>query len=99
MRVVFMGTPDFSLECLSALAGSGREVAAVVTQPDRPKGRGGALQPPPVKLLALEKGIPVLQPEDVNREAAAIARLSPDFIVTAAFGQLLSKKILEIPRF
>ncbi|MFH1538855.1 MAG: methionyl-tRNA formyltransferase [bacterium] len=97
MKIVFMGTPDFSLECLSALVGGGCEVAAVVTQPDRPKGRGGELQAPPVKLLAIEKSIPVMQPEDVNREAGAIAGLAPDCIVTVAYGQLLSKEILEIP--
>lgn len=98
MKIVLMGTPDFSLPCLSALVGSAHEVAGVVTQPDRPKGRGKALQAPPVKRLAIENDIPVFQPEDINKEVRVISDLAPDCIVTVAYGQLLSKEILEIPR-
>lgn len=101
MRVVFMGTPDFAVGVLLALADSKHEVAAVVTQPDKPKGRGKNMQFPPVKEKAIEYGIPVYQPVRVKEPefVDTLSRLSPDVIVVAAFGQLLSKDILELPKY
>ncbi len=100
MRVVFMGTPDFAVPILRAVAGAGHEVIGAVTQPDRPKGRGKAVLMTPVKEMALSLGIPVYQPERVKEEgfAETLRKLSPDVIVVAAFGQILPRGILEIPR-
>ncbi len=99
MRIVFMGTPDFAVPCLESMIGAGYEVAAVFTQPDRPKGRGNRLTPPPVKVCAEKHGIPVFQPEKIRRDGAEDLRaLAPDLCVTAAFGQILSQEILDIPR-
>lgn len=97
--VVFMGTPDFAAGILQALIDSGYDVTAVFTQPDRPKGRKGLLQMPPVKELALERGIPVYQPQKIRlpENAALIRQLHPDFIVAAAFGQIIPQEILDIP--
>jgi len=100
-RIVFMGTPDFAVPSLRALLQAGYGVKAVVTQPDRPKGRKRELVPPPVKLAALEHGIPVLQPEKL-RAPEAIAEVlahKPDLIVTAAYGQILPKAVLDAPRY
>lgn len=101
MKVVFMGTPDFAVPALEALAGSGHEVTLVVTQPDRPKGRSGKLVSSPVKACAEQYGIPVFQPERVKRPEAVevIEAEKPDVIVVAAYGQILSKKILDIPKY
>ena len=98
MRVVFMGTPDFAVPALEALI-SAHEVAAVVTQPDKPKGRGKAMQYPPVKEAALAAGIPVYQPARVRDEAFVeiLKEISPDVIVVAAFGQILPESILNLP--
>lgn len=101
MRLVFMGTPDFSVPALEALVGAGHDVLCAVTQPDRPKGRGNRETPPPVKVRASELGIPVEQPERV-RDAGFVARLramAPDCIVVVAFGQILPQDILDIPQF
>ena len=101
MRIVFMGTPDFSVPALEALAGAGHQVVAAVTQSDKPKGRGKAVQMTPVKEKALELGIPVYQPVKV-REPQFVEKLrsmEPDAIVVVAFGQILPKSILEIPRY
>jgi len=100
MRIVFMGTPDFAVPSLKLLLEQNYEVAAVVTQPDRPKGRKKTLTPPPVKEAALSLGLPVLQPERMRspEAVAAVAELSPDLIVTAAYGQILPKALLDIPR-
>lgn len=100
-RIVFMGTPDFSVPVLSTLIDDGYEVVGVVTQPDRPKGRKKVMTPPPVKEEALRRGIPVLQPEKVREEAETdkILALEPDLIVTAAFGQILPKKLLDYPKY
>src|SRR5574339_687006 len=98
-RIVFMGSPDFALPTLGALARA-YEVVVVFTQPDRASGRGRELKPPPVKLLARELGIPVIQPEKL-RQPEAMERLrvwAPDLIVVAAFGQILRKDVLELPR-
>ncbi len=101
MRIVFMGTPEFAVPSLEALAASGHEVAAVFTQPDKPQGRRMTLTPPPVKLAAAGKNIPVFQPKTLKapEEAARIASLKPDAIVVAAYGKILPKTILDLPRF
>ncbi len=101
MRIVFMGTPDFSVPALEALLEAGHEIAAVVTQPDKPKGRGGRVQMTPVKLKALEKNIPVYQPVKVKTPefTQLLRELAPEVIVVIAFGQILSKEILDIPPF
>jgi len=100
MRIVFMGTPSFAVPSLRALIEEGYQVVAVVSQPDRPKGRKKLLTPPPVKEAALELGIPVLQPERMRNEDAisALASYEPDLIVTAAYGQILPKAVLDLPQ-
>ena len=100
-RVIFMGTPDFAVPTLKALISHGHHVLAVVTQPDRPKGRGKKLTAPPVKELALEHGIEVLQPEKASNDlfCAEIKAKEPDLVVVVAFGQILKKKLLDIPRW
>lgn len=100
MRIVFWGTPDFALTVLLALLADRRQVVGVVTQPDRPAGRGRRLQAPAVKLAALERGIPVLQPEKpVGDEfVGALRRLAPDMSVVAAYGHILKREVLELPR-
>jgi len=99
MKLVFMGTPQFAVPSLEKLIQSGYYIAAVVTQPDRKSGRGHKVLPPPVKALAEDNGIPVLQFEKIKSPegVAALKALAPDMIVTAAFGQILSKEILDIP--
>ncbi len=102
MKIVFMGTPDFAVPALKALAESAKhEVSLVVTQPDRPRGRSGKPAPSDVKLCAEQYGIPVFQPEKVREEAAVerLRRENADIFVVAAFGQLLPKTILEMPHF
>ena len=98
MRIVFMGTPEFAVPTLRALCEHGYEVVGVFTQPDRPKGRGNKLTPSPVKEYALSQGIDVFQPEKIRRDGVDDLRaLAPDLCVTAAFGQILSQEILDIP--
>ncbi|HBR17715.1 MAG: methionyl-tRNA formyltransferase [Deltaproteobacteria bacterium RIFCSPLOWO2_12_FULL_43_16] len=94
-----MGTPEFAAPSLKTLIAAGEDVAAVVTQPDKPKGRGKHLSPPPVKELALKYNIPVLQPEKIRDEAFIniIQKLRPDIIVVIAYGKILPKAILDIP--
>ncbi len=93
-----MGTPAFSVPSLQALLDSDHTVVGVFTQPDRPKGRGGKVQMSPVKELALAHGIPVLQPLRIRRDGLAdLQALAPDLCVTAAFGQILSQEILDVP--
>ena len=101
MRIVFMGTPEFAVPSLKALIEAGYEVVGVVTQPDRPVGRKKTLTPPPVKVVALEHNIPVLQFERIRRPEGreALEALQPDLFVTAAFGQILSQKVLDIPKY
>lgn len=100
MRIVFMGTPEFSVASLEALIGGGYDVVGVVTQPDRPVGRSKKLSPPPVKVCAMQHNIPVMQFERIRRKEglAALQALDADLFVTAAFGQILSQKVLAIPR-
>ncbi len=95
-----MGTPDFAVPSLNALLDAGCDVVGVFCQPDRPKGRGHKLAACPVKEVAVKAGIPVFQPERIKREegVAALRALAPDLCVTAAFGQLLSQEILDIPK-
>ncbi|MBR6165514.1 MAG: methionyl-tRNA formyltransferase [Clostridia bacterium] len=99
MRIVFMGTPEFAVPSLKTLlAHDGAEVVGVFTQPDRPKGRGNQMTASPVKQAAAEAGIPVFQPERIRRDGVeALRDLHPDLCVTAAFGQILSQEILDIP--
>lgn len=102
MRIVFMGTPDFAVGSLQALCESGKhEILAVVTQPDRPKGRGNKLLQTPVKEYALAHGLTVYQPQKVKTPefVELLHELQPELIVVAAFGQFLSKEILELPKY
>lgn len=100
-KIIFMGTPDFSVPVLKRIMDEGYEVIAVVTQPDRPVGRKKVLTPPPVKVEAEKYGIPVYQSEKIRNEAdlAEILALKPDLVVTAAFGQILPNELLEAPKF
>jgi len=100
-RIIFMGTPDFSVPALEALAARDEfKIALVVTQPDRPKGRGKKLAPSPVKEKALELGLDVYQPEKLNTEEGIerLSALNPDYFVVVAFGQILSQAVLDIPK-
>ena len=99
MRVVFMGTPEFSVPILRALVENGYEVAGVFTQPDKPKGRGGKVQMTPVKEYALSQNIPVFQPLKIRKDGLDdLKSLAPDLCVTAAFGQILSQEVLDVPK-
>ena len=99
MNIIFMGTPDFAIPSLARLIASDNNIMGIVTQPDRPRGRGKKLQPPPVKTLALQHGLTVVQPEDVKEENFIqwLKTQNPDLIVVVAFGQILPPKILNIP--
>ncbi len=101
MRIVYMGTPDFAVNPLRALAEAGYEVVGVVTQPDKPKGRGKTMMPTPVKEEALKHGYPVYQPVKVREPEfmETLKALEPDIIVVAAFGQIIPGSILELPKF
>ena len=101
MKIIYMGTPDFAVAPLAALAENGYEVEAVITQPDKPKGRGKTMMPTPVKEEALKHGIPVLQPVKVRNPefVEELKNLAPDIIIVAAFGQIIPKSILDMPRF
>ncbi|HBX69729.1 MAG TPA: methionyl-tRNA formyltransferase [Chloroflexi bacterium] len=98
-KIVFMGSPDFSVPTLLSLA-ENFEIVGVITQPERPAGRGRKLTPPPVKILADELGIPTLQPQRLHKDPGAMAQLrawNPDLIVVAAFGQILKPEVLDLP--
>ena len=101
MKILFMGTPDFALFSLKALAASDNEIVGVVTQPDKPKGRGYALTPPPVKVFANDMGYPVYQPATLRGEefASLLEELSPDVIVVVAYGKILPKNVLDFPKY
>lgn len=102
MRIVYMGTPDFAVPALEALAKSGHEVVAAVTQPDKARDRGKKVQFTPVKTKALEYDIPVLQPEKVKQNEEfyrTLAELKPDLIVVAAYGKILPVSVLELPKY
>lgn len=104
MNIVFMGTPDFAVPCLKALIESDNTVQAVFTQPDKPKGRGYKLTPPPVKVVAMEHNIPVYQPqslkkgEDVEKSSEILNNLKPDLIVVVAYGKILPLSVLNVPK-
>ena len=100
LRVVFAGTPEFSVPCLEACRTSGAEVVAVYTQPDRPAGRGRKLTPSPVKQAALAAGVPVEQPESLKSQEArdTLAAYRPDLMVVVAYGLILPRKVLALPR-
>lgn len=98
MRIVFMGTPEYALTSLAALVDEGCQVVGVFTQPDRPRGRGGKVSFSPVKEYALKMGIPVYQPQRIRMDGLEdLQKLAPDLCVTAAFGQILSQQILDVP--
>ncbi len=103
ISIVFFGTPDIGLKSLEHFYNSDKfEVLAVVTQPDKPSGRGHKLTPSPIKQFALEKGIKVFQPKSIRKEPEiieALKELKPDFFVTFAFGQILSQEVLDIPKY
>lgn len=101
MKIIFMGTPDFAAASLEALIASRHEIQAVVTQPDKPKGRKGELTPSPVKVVAEEKGIKVYQPLKVRDEefVKTLRAYNPDVIVVVAFGQIIPLSILQMPKF
>ena len=101
MRIVFAGTPNFAVKALSHLHDSHHEIIAVYCQPDKPKGRGKVLTPCPVKLYALENNLEVIQPANFSNEQnlKKLTSLKPDLIVVAAYGQILTKEILEVPMF
>jgi methionyl-tRNA formyltransferase len=99
LDIVFMGTPDFSVPCLETLHRSRHRVVQVVSQPDRPRGRGRRVYPPPVKAAALKLGLPVIQPENIKTAEfiETLSRLHPDLMVVVAYGRILPKAVLEIP--
>ena len=105
MKIVFMGTPEFAVPCLRMLAESSHEVPAVFTQPDKPKGRGYKMIPTPVKSVAMEYNIPVYQPlslrkgDDAKQAFEILENISPDLIVVTAYGQILPKEILNLPKY
>ena len=101
MRVLFMGTPDFAVPTLKALCDNGYEVIGAVTQPDKPKGRGHHMTPPPVKAFAIENNIPVYQPLTLKGEefAAELHELDPEVIVVVAYGKILPVNVLEYPKY
>jgi methionyl-tRNA formyltransferase len=100
MRILFWGTPDFGVPSLRALQEEGHAVVAVVTQPDRPAGRGRDVRPGPIKQIAREEGIPVLQPDKPRGEEflAALRELEPELSVVAAYGEILTQEVLDLPR-
>jgi methionyl-tRNA formyltransferase len=99
MRILFMGTPDFAVPCLERLIQDGHEIVGVVTQPDKPKGRGHKLMPPPVKETALKNRIAVFQPQSLKNEGflPELKNLQPDLIVVVAYGKILPRYVLEFP--
>lgn len=101
MRILFMGTPDFAKVCFESLLTTDNEIVGVITQPDKPKGRGYTLMPPPVKVSALENNIPVYQPATLKDEAFAelLNELNPELIVVVAFGKILPKNVLDYPKY
>lgn len=101
MKVLFMGTPDFAVPCLKRLIDENYEIVGVITQPDKPKGRGYTLTPPPVKVCALENGFKVFQPETLKNEAlkSLLDELKPDIIIVVAYGKILPDYILNYPKF
>mgnify|MGYP002674634075 FL=1 len=98
LDIVFMGTPDFAKESLEAIYNAGHNIIAVVTNPDRPKGRGMKMIPSPVKEFAIEKSIPVLQPEKIREIKDTLEQINPDLFCVVAYGKILPQDILDIPK-
>ena len=101
MRILFMGTPDFAVPSLEALAAAGHQLVGAFSQPDKPKNRGMKLQPTPVKVCAQGLGVPVFQPAKLRDGTAleTIRQLDPELIVVAAYGRILPQEILDYPKF
>jgi len=101
VNIIFMGTPEFAVPSLAMLSASDNNLVGIVTQPDRPKGRGKHLHAPPVKLLALQHGLPLVQPEKIKEENFIqwVKTINPDLMVVVAFGQILPPKLLRIPPY
>ena len=101
LKTLFMGTPDFALFSLKSLVASDNDVVGVITQPDKPKGRGYTLTPPPVKVWAMEQGLPVYQPTTLKGDefAALLREIDPDLIVVTAYGKILPKNVLDYPKY
>lgn len=101
MNIVFMGTPDFSVPCLQRLIDDGHNVSAVFTQPDKPKGRGHHMMPPPVKELAVKYDIPVYQPQRLRTsdDIDTLREIAPELIIVVAYGQILPQSVLDIPKY
>lgn len=101
MKILFMGTPDFALASLKALCEAGENVIGVVTQTDKPKGRGYELAPPPVKVYAIERGLPVYQPKTLRDEAFddLLHEIDPDMIIVVAFGKILPENVISYPKY
>lgn len=101
MKIIFMGTPDFAVPCLESLIQAGHEIAAVFTQPDKPRGRKMVMTPPEVKVCALEHGLTVYQPKTLRDGEALeiIQKIDPECIVVAAYGKILPKEILDLPKY
>jgi len=95
MKIIFAGTPDFAVLPLKKLYESGAKIVAVVTQIDKPQGRKGVLTPPPVKMAAIELGIPVLQPEKIKEDVETLRALNADMMITCAYGQILTQAVLD----
>ena len=96
MKIIFAGTPDFAVAALKNIIENGFEVVGVITQVDKPQGRKGILTPPPVKMAAMQYGIPVLQPEKIRDEIEAVKALGADLMVTCAYGQILTQAVLDL---
>lgn len=101
MKIIFMGTPDFAVPCLESLIQAGHEIAAVFTQPDKPRGRKMVMTPPEVKVCAIEHGLTVYQPKTLRDGEAfdIIQKIDPECIVVAAYGKILPKEILDLPKY
>ena len=96
MKIVFAGTPEFALSPLEKIIENGFDVVGVITQTDKPQGRKNVLTPPPVKTFALERGLPVLQPEKLRDELESVRALGGDLLVTCAYGQILTQAALDL---
>lgn len=96
MKIIYAGTPLFAVEPLKRILENGYEVVGVIAQPDKPQGRKGTLTPPPVKAFALEKGLPVLQPQRIRAENESVKALGGDLMITCAYGQLLTQEVLDL---
>ena len=101
MRIIYMGTPDFAVPCLERLVKDGFDVACVVTQPDKPRGRKQEMTPSEVKVCAMAHSIEVYQPQSLKTDEAYeyLKKFAPDYIIVAAYGKILPKRILDLPKY